>query len=82
MYYALNSSQSNASAFKYGGLVQALKHTKQLTHVLHVKPHPIVPNKYYQAVIVPVGASDLDFSLRARAREFDRIGNKVHQHKS
>ena len=75
MYYALNRSQSNASAFKCGGLVQALKHTKQLTHVLHIKAHPIVPNEYCQAVFVPVGASNLDFSLRARAREFNRVGN-------
>jgi hypothetical protein len=81
MYYALNRSQSNASAFKRIRIVQALKHPKQLIHVLHIKSHPIVPNEYYQAVFVPVGAPDLDFSVRACAREFNRVGNKVHQHK-
>jgi len=81
MYYALNRSQPDASAFKCGRLMQPLKHPKQLIRVLHIKAHPIVPNEYYQAVFVPVGAADLDFSLRARAREFNRVGNKVHQHK-
>jgi hypothetical protein len=47
MYYSLNRSQPNASAFKCGRLVQALKHTKQFIHVLHIKAHPIVPNEYY-----------------------------------
>jgi hypothetical protein len=81
MYYALNRSQSNAGAFKCTRIVQALKHSKQFIHVLHIKAHPIVPNEYYQVIAVSVGAADLDFGLRARAREFNRIGNKVDQYK-
>jgi len=82
MYYALRRSQSNAGAFKCIRIVQALKHSKQFIHVLHIKAHPIVPNEYYQVIAVSVGAADLDFGLRARAREFNRIGNKVDQYQS
>jgi hypothetical protein len=77
---ALYRCQSNASAFKCGRLVKTLKHSKQLIHVLHIKAHPIVPNEYYQVIAISVGAADLDFGLRARAREFNRIGNKVDQY--
>jgi len=82
MYYALNRSQSNAGAFKCIRIVQALKHSKQFIHVLHIKAHSIVPNEYYQPVFASVGAPDLDFRLRACAREFNRIGNKVDQYQS
>jgi hypothetical protein len=81
MYYALNGSQSNAGAFKCIRIVQALKHSKQFIHVLHIKAHSVVPNEYYQVIFVSVGASGFDFGLRARAREFDRIGKKVDQYK-
>src|ERR1700720_4108703 len=81
MYNALNGSQSNASAFKFIGLVQPLKHSKQFVYILHIKTPSIVPNEYYQLISVSVGASDLDFGLWARARKFDRIGKKVHEYK-
>jgi hypothetical protein len=82
MHYALNRSQSNAGAFKGVRIVQALKYSKQFIHVLHIKAHPVVPNEYYQVIGVSVGAADLDFGLRARAREFNRIGNKVGEYQS
>jgi hypothetical protein len=81
MYYALNRSQSNASAFKLASLVQALKHAEQFVRISHIKAHSVVPHEYYQVICVSVGAADLDFGLRARARELDRVGNKVNQHK-
>ena len=55
MYYSLNRSQSNASAFKFIGLVQTLKHAEQFVHILHIKPDSIVPNKYYQFICVSMG---------------------------
>src|SRR4029077_18210967 len=82
MYYALNRSQSNARAFKCIRIVQALKHSKQFIQVLHIKAHSIVPNEYYQVIAVSVGAADLDFGLRARVREFNRIRDKVNQYQS
>src|SRR5260370_7553671 len=82
MYYALNGSQPDASTFVCIRLVQALKYSKQFIHVFHIKAHPVVPNEYYQVIGVPVGAADLDFGLRARAGEFNRVGNKVDQYQS
>jgi hypothetical protein len=81
MYDALNRCQSNACAFKFFRLVQALKHAKQFIHVLHIKTYSIVPNEYHQVLCVSVDAPDLDFGLRARARKFNRIGKKVDQYK-
>jgi hypothetical protein len=68
MYYALNRRQSNAGAFKFIRVVQALKHAKQFIYVLHIKARSVVPYKYDQVISVSLGASDLDLSLRARAR--------------
>jgi hypothetical protein len=82
MYYSLNRSKPNASALKGFGIVQALKHSKQFIHVLHIKAHPIVPNEYNQVIAVSIGAADLDFGLRARAREFNRVRDKVNQYQS
>jgi hypothetical protein len=81
MYNPLNRSESNASSFKCIRRVQALKHAKQFIYILHIKAHSVVPNEYYQLISVSVGASDLDLGLRARARKFDRIGNKIDQYK-
>jgi hypothetical protein len=81
MYDALNRRQSDAGAFKFIRLVQALKHAKQFIYVLHIKAHSVVPYEYYQFISVSLGASDFDLGLRAGAREFNRIGNKIHQHK-
>jgi hypothetical protein len=75
MYYALSRRQSNARAFKCIGIVQALKHSKQFIHVLHIKADAIVPNEYNQVIAVSVGAADLDFGLWACAREFNRVGH-------
>src|SRR6202022_4640882 len=81
MYYALNRSQSNASSFKCIRLMQTLKHAKQFIHILHIKAHSVVPNEYYEVICVTICASDLDLGLRACAREFNRIGNTIHDDK-
>jgi hypothetical protein len=80
MYDPLNRRKPNARAFKCIGIVQALKHSKQFIHVLHIKADAIVPNEYDQVIAISVGAADLDFGLRARAREFNRVGDKVNQY--
>jgi hypothetical protein len=82
MYNPLNRRQSNTRTFKFIRRVQPLEHSKQLVYILHIKTHSIVPNEYYQLISVSVGASDLDLCSRARAREFDRIRNKIDQHYS
>jgi hypothetical protein len=74
----LNRSQSNASSFKSIRLVQALKHTKQLIHIFHIKAHSVVPNEHYQVISVSLGASDLDLGPRPGARKFNRIGNEIN----
>jgi hypothetical protein len=81
MHNALSRRQSDAGAFKFFRLVQALKHAKQFICVLHIRAHPVIPNEYYQVISVCLGASDLDFGLRARARKFNRIGNQINQYK-
>src|SRR3984885_10105682 len=81
MYYALNRGQTDARTFECVRLVQALKDTKQFIYVLHIKAYSVVPNEYYQVALVAVGASDLYFSLLARAYKFNCVGYKVNQHK-
>src|ERR1700686_4382253 len=79
MYNTLHRGQSNASPFKCIRLMQALKHAKQFIYILHIKTYSVVPNEHHYLISVSVGAPDFNFSLRARAREFDRIGKKVNQ---
>jgi hypothetical protein len=81
MYYALHRGQPDASTFECIRMVQTLKYAKQLIHVLHIKAYSIVFNEYYQVIFIAVGASYLDFGLRACARKFDRIRKKINQHK-
>ena len=59
--------------------MQTLKHAEQFIHILHIKPHAVVPNEYHQVICIFTSASDLDFGLRARAREFDRVANKLNE---
>src|SRR5580704_5608351 len=82
MDYALNCSQPDASTFVCVRLVQTLKYSKQFIHVFHIKAHPVVLNEYYQVIGFPVDTADLDFGLRARAREFNRVRDKVNQYQS
>jgi hypothetical protein len=82
MYDALNRRQANTCAFKFARLVQALKHAKQFVYVLHIKAHPVVPNEYDEVISVSLGASNLNLGLRAGARKFNRIGDKINQHQS
>ena len=49
-------------------------------HILHIKPHAVVPNEYHQVICIFTSASDPDFGLRGRAREFDRVGNKTNEY--
>jgi hypothetical protein len=81
MYDSLDRRQSNAGAFKLIRLVQALKHPKQFIYILHIKPRSVVPDEYDQVIFVSLEVSDLNLGREARAREFNRIGNKIHQYK-
>src|SRR5882762_9078796 len=53
--------------------------TRQTVYLHTSYQNPLrCPYEYYQFISVSIRASDLDFGLRARARKFNRIGNKVN----
>src|SRR5262249_15010367 len=75
---ALNGCQTYPGALKFISTMQPLKYAEQLVDILHIKSDAVVPYKDVCAVCTHVRRADLDFGGAARAREFDRIGEQVH----
>jgi hypothetical protein len=59
MQNALYCRQPDTSALECIGLMQPLKHTKQLIYVLHVKTDAVVPDENHQLTPVSVGRVNL-----------------------
>ena len=79
MYDTLNRGQPDAGTFKRLGRVETLEYTEQLVYVFHVKSDSIVSNEDHHLILFLVLASDFDFGLRARAREFHGIRNQIDE---
>src|SRR5262249_47430313 len=73
----LHRRQSDSGAFKLVRSVQTLEYSKQFVGILHVETNSIILNEYNHTVCWFVRASYLNLRCRARAGEFDGIGNQI-----
>ena len=70
---ALNRCKTYASTFKRIHMMQALKHTKQLIYVFHIKPGAVVSYEYHDFITISVEAPYLDLRFRLRASKLHSI---------
>src|ERR1700681_1285917 len=50
--------------------------------ILHVETDAVVANEHDDFLVCAIGGTDFNLGLRACAREFDRVREKVHKRKS
>src|SRR5258707_14868901 len=76
---SMHDGESNAGAFEFVLVMEALEHSEELARVSHVKADTVVAHNNYLFRFVGVGA---DFNPRrvAGARVFERVGKQVVQH--
>src|ERR1700722_19470483 len=79
MHDALDRCQSYAGALEFFGQMQTLENAKQLVRMAHVETRAVVPDEYFHLIIFLLAAADLDFGLRLRSRELDRVGKQINK---
>ncbi|WFU39113.1 hypothetical protein QA640_32705 [Bradyrhizobium sp. CB82] len=72
---ALNGGEPYSSAFKLFRQVQALKHTKELVHIPHIKAGAVISHEQLCLISLSLGTADLDLGPRSHSCELNRIGN-------
>jgi len=73
--------QADAGALELVGGVQALKHAKQLVHVLHVEADTVVEHGEHGLARLLL-AADADVCLAAETGVLDRVGDEITQNQT
>jgi len=75
-----NIRESDARSLELVVSVEALKHTKQFVHVLHIEPRAIVPDEDLGFTRGRLGGADLNLCSGAMSSKLQGVREQVREH--